>query len=402
MTNPHAGKAVGLTRRRFLGNASAVAAGSVLFGHGCTSGMKYRTLGRTGIRASVINSDELPEKSMYEMAIKAGVNYWHKMGRWGAPDIFTRLDRDSFVCDLTIDATVKDGAIAEFERGLAKSGLAMIDGFKVHSVYDYPEDINKMSGILQAFETLKKQGKTKFLMMSQHRNVVEITEAAIESDLFDVVQIPIHPLMPHDYFLKNKKFPEYSQDDYLAIIQKAADKGIGISSMKTVVGGPKNWKKIPDFRKKISEHLPETEDITTALIHWSLDVPGVCSFASSMKSYEMFYANMRAAGGKLDTREAKGIERFAELMNCSVCRMCGLCEKRNNGGVAVSDILRYSMYHSSYGMPDKACKLYSALPVSAKVSAVTDLDCYERACPYGLPVADMLRDAHEQLSYFNG
>ncbi len=332
------------------------------------------------------------------MAIKAGVNYWHKMGRWGAPDIFTRLDRDSFVCDLTIDATEKDEAIGEFERGLAKSGLSMIDGFKVHSVYDYPEDISRMSGILQAFETLKKLGKTRFLMMSQHRNVVEIMEAAIESDLFDVVQIPIHPLMPHDYFLKEKKFSEYSQDDYLSIIQKAAVKGIGVTSMKTVVGGPKNWEKIPDFRKNISEFLPETGDITAALIHWTLDVPGVCSFASSMKSFEMFYANMRAVGGKPDTREAKGIQRFAELMSCSVCRMCGLCEKRNRGGVAVSDILRYSMYHRSYGMPDKACALYSALPVSAKVNAVHDLECYERACPYGLPVADMLRDAHVQLS----
>ena len=64
----------------------------------------------------------------------------------------------------------------------------------------------------------------------------------------------------------------------------------------------------------------------------------------------------------------------------------------------MSDILRYSMYHRSYGMPDKACALYSALPVSAKVNAVHDLECYERACPYGLPVADMLRDAHVQLS----
>ncbi len=202
-----------LSRRKFMtGVYTSLAAGAVFGSFGCGTDMKYRTLGRTGIRASVINSDELPERSMYEMAIDAGVNYWHRMGHWGEPEIFNRLDRDSFVCDLNIDSVDRDGAIAIFERGLKRSGLSMIDGFKLLSVYHYPEDIRAKTGILQAFDALKKQGKTRFLMLSQHRNVVEIMEAAIESDLFDVIQIPIHPLMPHDYFLKEKMFREYTQD----------------------------------------------------------------------------------------------------------------------------------------------------------------------------------------------
>ncbi|MFC1608023.1 hypothetical protein ACFL47_08635 [Candidatus Latescibacterota bacterium] len=392
-----------LSRRHFLAGASATAiAGALFSGAGCGvdgngGGMKYRTLGRTGIMASVINSDELPERSMYEMAVKAGVNYWHKMGRWGDPEFFTRLDRDSFACDLTIDATEKDMAIEEFDRGLKKSGLGMIDGFKVHSVYDYPEDIKGKPGILQAFETLKKQGKTRFLMLSQHRNVVELMEAAIDSDLFDVLQVPVHPLMPHDYFLKEKKFREYAQDDYLGIIKKAADNNIGITSMKTVVGGPKNWEKIPGFKEKVSQYLPETDDIATALIHWSLAVPGVCTFASSMKSYDMFFANMRAVGSEITPQEAKGIQHFAEAASYSVCRMCGECERRNPGGIAVSDILRYTMYHACYGTPEKARKLYGALPRKLKVDMGKCLDRYEHACPYGLPLADMLRDAHRRL-----
>ena len=399
MTDFSGRKTGSISRRRFLAESSAsAAAGAIFAGLGCTSGMPYRTLGRTGIQASVINSDELPEESMYRLAIEAGVNYWHKMGRWGAPDIFTKLDRDSFFCDLTIDSIEKDGAIGEFERGLKKSGLSVIDGFKVHSVYDYPGDIMSKSGILQAFETLKKQGKTRFLMLSQHRNVVEIMEAAIDSDLFDVIQVPVHPLMPQDYFLKEKKFREYQQEDYLAVIRKASDRGIGITSMKTVVGGPKNWEKIPGFRQKISRYLPNTDDIATALIHWTISVPGVKTFASSMKSYEMFYSNIRAAGGRLSDREAKGVKRFAELLNRSVCRMCGVCEKRNRGGVAVSDILRYSLYCASYGLREEARSLYAALPRSSRVDAVRDLGCYEQACPYGLPVAEMLGEAHALLA----
>jgi len=370
------------------GASTVVSAGALCGMSGCENGMKYRTLGRTKIRASVINSDELPEKHLYRLAIEAGVNYWHKMGRWGEPEIFTALDRDSFTCDLTIDSVEKDGAIEEFERGLKRSGLSMIDGFKVHSVYDNPEDIQKKTGIFQAFETLKKRGKTRFLMLSQHRNVVDVAEAAIESDRFDVLQLPIHPLMPHDYFVKDSKFPQHSSDRYLALIKNASDKGIGVTSMKTVVGGPKNWEKIPDFEEKIRKYLPETEDITTALIHWTLNVPGVKTFASSMKSHEMFYSNMRAAGGELSEREARGVQHFAALMNCSVCRMCGACERAHPGGVAVSDILRYSMYYSSYGLPQKARRLYAALPRTSRIDSKADPGRYERSCPYGLPVTE--------------
>ncbi len=159
-----------ISRRRFIQNASSAAAlGAVsLGGMNCGHGMKYRQLGRTGIKTSVIHCDELTDRKLCEVAIKAGMNYWHKMGKWGYPDIFAKMDRDSFACDLTIDNIEKDMAITEFERGLKKSGLTMIDGFKVHSVYKNAEEIHTKTGMLKAFETLKKQGKTRFLMLSQY------------------------------------------------------------------------------------------------------------------------------------------------------------------------------------------------------------------------------------------
>ncbi len=392
-----------VSRRDFMKHATAATALGAVSAvvHSCKGGMKYRTLGRTGLKISVINSDELPDKKMYEMAIKLGINYWHKMGRWGEPDIFRKLDRDSFYCDLTIDSIEKQTAIEEFERGLKRSQLSMIEGFKVHSVYKTPEEIKTKTGMLRAFETLKKQGKTRFLMLSQHTNVFEVTEAAIESDLFDVIQIPIHPLAqygskgPND---KNRQVSKTSLDEYIGLIKKAADKKIGITSMKTLVGGPQNWEKITSFHERVGKYLPDNESVIKALIHWVLDIPGVSSVASNMRSFEMFKENMEAVAGELTDNDLKGLACLSDVMDKAVCRMCGKCEYENPRGVAVSDILRYSMYFSAYGDRERARALYLALPLNRKVHSTADIKRYEKSCPYKLPLEQMLSTAHRTLS----
>ena len=169
---------------------------------------------------------------------------------------------------------------------------------------------------------------------------------------------------------------------------------IGITSMKTLVGGPKNWELIPNFRERVGKYLPDNTTITQALIHWTLNIPGVQTFASNMRSFEMFRENMEAAGGQLTAYEEKGVKRFAAAMDAHVCRMCGKCEGEYPGSIAVSDILRYSMYYRCYGDTVVARSSYAALSEDARVAAGKDLERYEKACPYRLPVARMLREAH--------
>ena len=86
------------------------------------------------------------------------------------------------------------------------------------------------------------------------------------------------------------------------------------------------------------------------------------------------------------------------MMNCFVCRMCGACERAHPGGIAVSDILRYSMYYSAYGKPQKARRLYADLPSTSRIYGEAGLGRYELSCPYGLPVASMLKEAQAQLA----
>jgi len=46
------------------------------------------------------------------------------------------------------------------------------------------------------------------------------------------------------------------------------------------------------------------------------------------------------------------------------------------------------MYYSSYGLPQKARRLYAALPRTSRIDSKADPGRYERSCPYGLPVTE--------------
>jgi hypothetical protein len=333
------------------------------------------------------------------------VNYWHKFGQWVDPapyDLFQKRDRDSFYCDTTVHTLDKDKALEIFEKSLKTTGLSMIDGFKVHSVYKNPEDVRTKTGVIQAYEQLKKQGKTRFLMLSQHINVPDILDAAIESDMFDLIQVPVNPVMPRpDVFNYSKKGDEPQkplQDRYFSLIGKAAKKNTAVTAMKVFLYGTKNWEFVPDLKEKVSKYLPDNKSIATALIHYALSVPGVVAYGSMLYNFEELRENLENAGGKLNLAERRGLREFAHAIGGWYCRMCGACEQANPDGVAVSTILRYSGYSTGFGLTEEARSFYAVLPPYARVDAAGDLSSYERACPYGLPVAELLTKAHSMLA----
>ncbi|MFC1551566.1 aldo/keto reductase [Candidatus Latescibacterota bacterium] len=390
-----------LSRRNFLKEASVTAAaGAVGFsGLDCASvkkSMKYVTLGRTGMNVSQFLGDRMADNKLYELAIASGINYWHKIGTWAKPapyEMFQKLDRDSFYCDTTVGTLEKDNAIDIFERALEKSGLEYIDGFKVHSQYSHAEDIKNETGVLEAFEQLKKQGKTRHLMMSQHINTAEVFEAAVESEIFDVIQVPVNPTVPRDYFTKEEYKHRLAQDEYLALIQKAADKGIAITAMKVFLYGSKYWEEVPDLKKRVEKYLPDIQSIATALIHWALDVPGVLAYGSMLYTFDELSENLSAIGGTLTSEEDLGLKQLSNAISSHVCRMCGACQRANPGGVAVSDICRYMGYSIGHGNHVQARALYTQLSSESRGENISDYASYEKACPYNLPVGDMMKKA---------
>ena len=55
------------------------------------------------------------------------------------------------------------------------------------------------------------------------------------------------------------------------------------------------------------------------------------------------------------------------------------------------------MYFENYGMEKRAIEAYAGLDGNAGCCDSCEDDACEKACPYGLPVASMLKRAHVEL-----
>ncbi|MFQ6043909.1 MAG: aldo/keto reductase [Candidatus Poribacteria bacterium] len=391
-----------LSRRQFLKRAclaAAGAAGTLSAMHsgipvlatveGTQGRMEYRRLGRTDLKVSAVVAGEMPAQFLHERAFELGVNYWHKMGNWALPELFAKRDRDSFYCDMVVDTLNKDGAIAQFEWGLKYSGLTMIDFIKVHSLYRVPEDVKRGEGIFQAFEYLKKRGKTRFLAVAQHVNTAEVLTACIESGHFDAIQPNFNVLSPKEMH---------------GMIALAKKHDVGVICKKVLVGGERYWKKRPGLKKKVEKYLDSKTTLGQALLKWALATPGVTAvipFVRNLKQLEEdvvvgFSAKASPKSGSLPDQRA--LELFAEALSNDYCRSCGECISACPRQIAVPDILRYTMYYVGYAQTDYARQMYRNLPKVQAANQCNACGACESACPHGLPIMGKLREAHALLA----
>ena len=115
------------------------------------------------------------------------------------------------------------------EASLRRLQMDHVEILYYHAV-DSVEDA-RADGPLEALQTLKKQGKTRFIGLSTHKTS-EILPEAMRQNVFDVFLVTLNYSMAHD-------------KEMLNMIERASKSGIGIVAMKTQAGGTAK----PDARK---------------------------------------------------------------------------------------------------------------------------------------------------------
>jgi predicted aldo/keto reductase-like oxidoreductase len=119
---------------------------------------------------------------------------------------------------------------------------------------------------------------------------------------------------------------------------------------------------------------------------------------SEMTNRSDLRENVAASKEPLTPKEARLLEEHRRATAHLYCHGCGhLCETAARG-VPVATVLRYYRYYTAYGKRERARALYQALPPEARVLADADLAAAEAACPYGLPVTHLMREADRRLS----
>ena len=218
--------------------------------------MAYRTLGRTGFRASrlvfgcgaSLSGD--PKHELLETAFENGVNVfdvgyrgYYKNAEANLAAFAKRNRKDIFLiskapvdvaADETVDQAVAQRAAKTWTLFLEQS-LKELDTDHVDAYYQMAANnpgVVRAEEMRRAFEDAKAAGKVSYLGLSTHENAQQVLEAAIETGWYDLAMIAITPAGWYDWN-KREILPGTQTMTALApLLQQARDAGIGLVGMK--------------------------------------------------------------------------------------------------------------------------------------------------------------------------
>lgn len=438
----------GLSRRRFLGRTLASLVGAGFYGREKLFGAvslfdseglsddgeqkikEYRTLGRTGFKASDIGfgTGELTDPALLEAILDRGINYIDTAegyARGGVESIIgsviRKRDRKSVFISTKLPLgreKTKEKYIERAHKCLERLQTDYIDCLMIHM----PSTVEqlKTEGFHAAIRELKAQGKVRFCGLSNHGlqwgDVPETMEkvhlAAAEDGRFDVA-----------LFVYN-----FIQRDMGENILKAyKEKNVGTTLMKT---NPvlnylerkeradkikEEGKEIPERSRQLLERLKTRADkaeafkkkynltnfnqIRDAAIKFVLSHPYVNSVCPTIKNFSDLEAYVALSGTKSGPAERKKLAAYEATFGEFYCRHgCGECESQCPRGVPVNTIMRYNHYFGAQGREKTAMVKYASLQRNKADRCLNCSGYCEQACPYGVPIQGLLVLAHQTLS----
>lgn len=226
--------------------------------------------------------------------------------------------------------------------------------------------------IPENFAKAKKAGKCGFMGFACHSNMADVLNKARELGYFDVTLL------------------SYGRADnvgFLAAARRANEAGIGIMTMK---GLPKSIS-----RKSAGVDT----DTCAALCSAMVGRQHAHTVLASMSSFQIVDMYREVMETKLGFYNPRLEQRYWAEQQGSYCSNCGNCSVVCPSGEEISRIVRYRMYYKDYGLTDYARACYAELePRTDQATLLENCKLCERVCSRGLPLAEMVREAHALLS----
>jgi predicted aldo/keto reductase-like oxidoreductase len=267
----------------------------------------------------------------------------------------------------------------ELQKSLDELQMTFVNALFLHNLTD--PNVLKNTQVRRAFDNLRGAGKIRFAGISTHHRqaVACLSEAARQK---------WPPLLMVKY-----NFREYGNQALQDALKRCKDAGLFVIAMK-VQGGHLGAAKIDPLKAK-------GYTVYQAALRATLNDSNVQAVVSAMKTLAHVRENCRAALQKPGLAQAEwdALREYAQETDHLYCRGCDhLCGGACDRPLAIADILRYKMYHDFYEEPEKARHLYARLPAEAKDLSGVDFAACEAACPYRVPIGDLLREATEKLA----
>ncbi len=389
----------------------------------------YRTLGRTGFKASEIGigtSQTFPV-DILRAAIDAGVNYFDTGDGYGRGQAERSIgeaikgrDRKSLfiTTKFRFDGLADTAAVAaKLQESLERLQTDYVDCLMLgpQTAASVKNEVYHL-----AIEELKKQGKVRFSGASSHgprtpgqgEPMDGVLLAAVDDGRFDVL------LFVYNFLQK---------EPGERILEAAAKKNVGTTIMKSNPLGryydtmnrieqlKKDGQPVDERLQKSMEQMAETAkqaesfiqknglktpaEIKAAALKFVLADPRVNTLNLAFNTFDDVQSFLALSGSGLSSGEKSLLASYERGLGSLYCRhACGICEADCPSGVPVNTIMRYNHYFEAQGSEKFAMGEYAALE-TAKADACRTCQGYcEKACPYGVPVRALLCMAHSQLT----
>jgi predicted aldo/keto reductase-like oxidoreductase len=230
-----------MRRRSFLGSAAAVGLSTSAQAAEDTKlkagDIPMRTFGKTGAKLTIIGQagGRFPmcgyeeAKAVTKRALDLGINYfdtarlyWNGRSEEVYGEVLAPARKKLFITTKSASYS-KAGATADLEKSLAALKTDYVDLWQIHQVGEMKEveEIFGPNGSIEAFVQAKKQGKTRFIGFTGHRDPNIHLEMLKRFKEYDTILMPLNPADPH--YLSFEKL----------VLPVAIERGMGIQGMKS-------------------------------------------------------------------------------------------------------------------------------------------------------------------------
>jgi uncharacterized protein len=373
--------------------------------HGGNRVRGYRRLGRTGFEISDVSfgASRLRhgEERLIHHALDRGINYFDGADSYtgGASEevlgraLRGRRDKVFLVSKTKSWAgTTRTELMATLEVSLKRLQTDYVDVYMNHAVNEVDRLDNPEWG--EFMERAKAAGKIRASGMSGHAGrLIECLDHALDHDLADVLLVAYNfgqdPAF-YEQFTRSMGFVA-RQPDLPRVLRKAREQDVGVVAMKTLMGA------------RLNDMRPYEGDGATfaqAAFRWVLANPDVDALVISMTEEALIDEFLGASGARAVTQGDIGLLRhYARLNGTSYCRhACNDCDGACPFGVPIADVLRTRMYATDYEDFAFARAEYADLAVDATACLGCSGAPCRSACTHGLPIADLCAPTHRMLA----
>jgi predicted aldo/keto reductase-like oxidoreductase len=397
------------SRRNFLSKSIAgIAAGSLL---GSLAGsalsypseekkpgqkkeILYRTLGKTGIKVPIVSmgvmNASMPElvRHSYEIGIRhfdtaayyqGGKNermigdVLKQLGARGEVTIATKVYIPEEQRSMPA-AKARDFYLKTAGESLGRLQTDYVDVLYIHNASALDDLRNP--GVLEALQTLKKEGKARFIGFSTHANMVDVINEAAKSDFWDVI-------------LTTFNFAFHGWEALTQALKSASDKKIGLIAMKTQ--SSQDWY-IRDLPPQIQNYYRDPI-VQTAVLKWVLRHPFIATAVPGTTTFQQIEEDFAVAYDlDYNEKERKFLSDRDVDLSLGCCRQCGECVGQCGKVTDIPTLMRVHMYSVCYNNFSHARQTLDDIPAHRSIENCASCDECSAHCEHGVNIGSRIRE----------